>query len=206
MVFVVTVSLLVAEVNLPAQTPHSVDAPATPAASATISPSSTVPKDSFALMPREISGIRAKILLPKEWNLLEGNLEDGGIVLATREPIASENDPYTTGLSLTIDKTGAKESGQKASNYARTLAEAAREKAGEEASIITESQSGTFHEIRFDFPVEADHPLLDTEVLRANDATGTITTIVWQMPKEEGEALKGLRDAILSKLILDPTL
>lgn len=202
MFFFVTALLLLADPQLPAQTPPPAPRPA--AATPSPSPTPAAPNPA-ALTLREISGIHAKIPLPKEWTLLEGNLMDGGVVLATRETISSENDPYTTGLSLTVDKTGAKESDQKASAYARSLADAAREKAGEEASPITESQSGPFHEMRFDFPLESDQPLLVTEVLCANDATGTVTTIVWQMPKEEGAKLKDLRDAILAGLILDPT-
>ena len=106
---------------------------------------------------------------------------------------------------MTIDRNGAKDSNQKASVYAQGLAEEAREKSGEEATPIKQSQSGEFREFRFDFPVAGDQALLITEVLRANDATGTVATIVWQMPADEAPKLKGLREAVLSGIFLDPT-
>ncbi len=159
-----------------------------------------------SLSPRIIKDIRAKIMLPPEWTLLSGKLLEGEVLLATREKITGENDPYLTGLSMTVDKTGAKESSQKASIYAMGLAREAREKAGEEGSPIVEKHEGAFTEIRFEFPVAGDQLLLVTEVLRANDATGTVTTIVWQMPKEEDGKLRDLREEILSGLALDPSL
>lgn len=158
------------------------------------------------LSSRTIKDIRAKIMLPPEWTLLSGKLLEGDVLLATREKITGENDPYLTGLSMTVDKTGAKESAQKASMYAMTLAKEAREKAGEEGSPIVEKHEGAFTEIRFEFPVAGDQQLLVTEVLRANDATGTVTSIVWQMPKEEEAKLRDLREGILSGLVLDPSL
>lgn len=157
-----------------------------------------------ALIARDLPEIHGKISLPKEWTLLPGKLLEGDVLLATREKIGNENDPWSTGLSMMIDRNGAKDSNQKASAYAQGLAEEAREKSGEEATQITQSQSGEFREFRFEFPVAGDQPLLITEVLRANDSTGTVATIVWQMPADEAPKLKGLRDAVLSGITLDP--
>jgi len=156
------------------------------------------------LTPRDLPEIHAKISLPKEWCLLPGKLLEGDVLIATREKITSENDPWTTGLSMTIDRNGPKDSGQKASDYAMALAREAREKAGDEASPLKESQSGPFHDIRFDFPLASEPPLIVTEILRANDTTGTLAVIIWQMPKEESSKLQPLRDAILSGLTLNP--
>lgn len=158
-----------------------------------------------ALMAHDLPEIHGKISLPKEWTLLPGKLLEGDVLLATREKIGNENDPWTTGLSMMIDRNGAKDSNQKASVYARGLAEEAREKSGEEATPVKESQSGEFREFRFEFPVAGDQPLLITEVLRANDSTGTVATIVWQMPADESPGMKRLREAVLSGIILDPT-
>jgi hypothetical protein len=169
---------------------------ATPAPSATNAPVLTV---------RDLPEIHGKISLPKEWTLLPGKLLEGDALLATREKITGENDLWVTGLTMTIDRNGAKDSAQKASVYAQGLAEEAREKAGEEASPVRQSQSGAFREFRFDFPVAGDQPLLFTEVLRANDTTGTVATIVWQMPADEATKLKPLREAVLSGLNLDPS-
>jgi hypothetical protein len=105
---------------------------------------------------------------------------------------------------MTLDRNGAKESGQKSTEYALSLAQEAHDKAGDEASPLHESQNGPFHEIRFDFPVAGDQPLQITELLRANEKTGTLAIILWQSPKEEAVALQGLRDEILSGLHLDP--
>ena len=126
-------------------------------------------------------------------------------MLATREKIVSESDPWTTGLSMTIDRNGAKDSGQKASVYAMGLAREAHEKAGDEATPLRESQSGPFHEVRFDFPIPSEPPLIVSEVLRANDSTGTLAVILWQSPKEESAALHDLRESILAGIKLDPT-
>jgi hypothetical protein len=126
------------------------------------------------------------------------------VLLASREKITSESDPWMTGLSMTIDRNGAKDSGQKASDYALALAQEASEKAGDESSPIVQSQIGPFHRIRFDFPVAGDQPLLVTEVLEANDSTGTLTVILWQSPKEEAGKLHDLREEILSGIKLDP--
>lgn len=156
------------------------------------------------LSPRDLPEIHAKISLPKEWCLIPGKLLEGDVLIATREKITSENDPWTTGLSMTIDRNGPKDSGQKASDYAMALAREAREKAGDEASPLKESQFGPFHDIRFDFPLASEPPLIVTEILRANDTTGTLAVIIWQMPKVESSKLQPLRDAILSGLTLNP--
>lgn len=158
-----------------------------------------------ALIVRELPEIHGKISLPKDWTLIPGKLLEGDVLLATREKITGENDPWTTGLSMTVDRNGAKDSGQKPSEYARALALEAREKAGEEATPIRESQSGVFREFRFEFPVPADTPLSVTEVLRANDKTGELFVILWQMPRQESAKLQGLREAVLSGLVLGPT-
>jgi hypothetical protein len=157
-----------------------------------------------ALAPRDLPEIHARILLPKDWTLIPGKLLEGDVLLATREKIATENDPWTTGLSMTIDRNGAKDSGQKASDYALSLAHEANEKAGDEATPLKESQSGPFHEVRFDFSVPGDQPLAVTEVLRANNATGTLAVILWQNPKEEATKLKELKESILAGLQLNP--
>jgi hypothetical protein len=105
---------------------------------------------------------------------------------------------------MTLDRNGAKDSGQKVADYAMSLAREAREKAGEEASPLRESQSGPFHEISFDFPVPGDQPLQITEVLRANEKSSTLAVILWQSPKQEAPTIQPLRDAILSSITLDP--
>lgn len=182
--------------------PASADAVTNSAAKTDPSPTSQTNEPSLTV--RDLPEIHGKISLPKEWTLLPGKLLEGDVLLATREKITGENDPWSTGLSMTIDRNGSKDSGQKASEYARALAQEAREKAGEEATPIKESQSGPFREFRFEFPVTADQPLVVTEVLRANDKTGTLAVILWQMPKNETADLQGLREAVLSGLILDP--
>ncbi len=192
---------LATDILPPPQTDPSTATPA-PSAAPTALPS---PSTTTALVSREIPEIHATMLLPKDWTLLPGKLLEGDVLLATREKIISDSDPWTTGLSMTIDRNGAKDSGQKASDYALALAHEAREKAGDEASPIVQSQSGPFHEIRFDFPVAGDQPLQVTEVLLANDTTGTLAVILWQSPKEEAEKLHDLRESILTGIKLDPT-
>jgi len=176
-------------------------------ATANISPLSvtTTTPPASGLISHDLPEIHGSIELPKDWTLLPGKLLEGDVLLATREKITSENDPWTTGLSMTIDRNGAKDSGQKASDYAMSLAREAQEKAGEEASLLKESTAGAFHEIRFDFPIAGDQPLSVTEVLRANDATGTLVVILWQSSKEESAKLHDLREQILAGLKLDPT-
>ncbi len=144
--------------SAPVTPPKSTPAPASPA---TIPSPSPTPSP---LLPRQIADIHATILLPKEWTLLPGKLMEGDVLLATREKVVTASDPWTTGLSMTIDRNGAKDSGQKASDYAMGLAREANAKAGDEATPIKESQTGPFHEARFDFTVPDDPPLLVTEV------------------------------------------
>ena len=43
-----------------------------------------------------------------------------------------------------------------------------------------------------------------SEVLRANDTTGTLAVILWQSPKEESAKLHDLRENILAGIKLDP--
>lgn len=185
--------------------------PVTPATLATL-PATNVPTSQVAtnaattpsLIAYDLTEIHGSISLPKEWTLLPGKLLEGDVLLATKEKISGENDPYTTGLSMTLDRNGAKDSGQKPTEYAMSLAREAHDKAGDEASPLRESQNGPFHEIRFDFPIAGDLPLQITEVLRANEKTGTLAVILWQSPKEEALALQGLRDTVLAGLTLDP--
>jgi len=169
------------------------------------SPSSPQSAEQTELEESSLPEIHGKISLPKGWTLLPGKLLDGGVLLATREKIHDENDPWTTGLTMSVDFTGARDLDQKASAYALTLATDAREKAGEEATPVTESQSGPLRTIRFEFPLATDPPLMVTELLIANDTTGTVTTVVWQMPKDEAKKLSPLREAILSGLKIDPS-
>ncbi len=203
--------------NLPAPSPSQNAAPSVTLSTAasqkssatalplvTNTPSPTVDTNSIAMTVRELPEIHGRISIPKDWTLVSGKLLEGDVLLATREKISSENDPWITGLSMTIDRNGSKDSGQKASDYARSLAQEAREKAGEEASPIKESQTASFRELRFDFPISAEQPLIVTEVLRANDKTGTLAVILWQMPKDEVGKLQSLREAVLSGLLLDP--
>jgi hypothetical protein len=105
---------------------------------------------------------------------------------------------------MTIDRNGAKDSGMKAGEYAKGIAIEAREKAGEEASPITESTNGPFNDIRFEFPVPSDPPLQVTEVLRANEQTGTVAVILWQSPNNEASSLRDLRESVISGISLDP--
>lgn len=170
----------------------------------TNSSTNAAPSLPASLVAHELPEIHGSISLPNEWTLLPGKLLEGDVLLATKEKISGENDPYTTGLSMTLDRNGAKDSGQKVTDYARGLANEAREKAGEEASPLRESQNGAFHEISFDFPVPGDPPLQITEVLRSDEKTGTLAVILWQSPKEEVSTLQPLRDAILTSLTLDP--
>jgi hypothetical protein len=167
-------------------------------------PASASPKSTQALATHDIPDIHGKISIPADWTFLPGKLLEGDVLLAVREKIANENDPWITGLSMTIDRNGAKDSGMKAGEYALGIAKEAREKAGEEASPISDSTDGVFREIRFDFPVQTDTPLQVTEVLRANDQTGTVAVILWQSPKSEASALRNLRDAVLTGIVLDP--
>ena len=182
----------------------SITPSASPAASVSQSPSAAS-TNLPVLLSHDLPEIHARIALPKDWTLLPGKLLEGGVLIATREKISGENDAWSTGLSMTIDRNGAKDSGQKASVYALGIAREAMSKVGDEASPMKESQSGPFHEIRFDFPVSGDPPLQITEVLRANDATDTLAVILWQMPQAETKSLMGLREAILTGFVLDPT-
>ena len=189
----------------PATATPSPTAKASPTNSPTPIPSSpTTNPAKEALVTRDIPGIRGKISIPSDWTFLPGKLLEGDVLLAVREKITSENDPWNTGLSMTIDRNGAKDSGMKAGDYALGIAREAREKAGEEASPISDSTTGAYREIRFEFPVQTDSPLLVTEVLRANDQTGTVAVILWQSAKAEAPALRDLREAVLSGIVLDP--
>jgi hypothetical protein len=201
-------SILALDITPPTVATNSTTAtsssPTTPQATPQLTGIPTLAPPSYTLVSHDLPEIHAKILLPKDWTLLPGKLLEGDILLATREKITNENDPWITGLSLTIDRNGAKDSGQKASVYALSLAREAKEKAGEEASPLRESQLGASHEVRFDFSVPGDQPLLVTEVLRANDDTGTLTVILWQSSKEESVKLQNLKESILAGLQLDP--
>lgn len=173
-------------------------------AATTNPPTANLPATTPSLIAHNLTEIHGSISLPKEWTLLPGKLLEGDVLLATKEKISGENDPYTTGLSMKLDRNGAKDSNQKPTEYAMSLAREAHDKAGDEASPLRESQNGPFHEIRFDFPIAGDLPLQITEVLRANEKTGTLAVILWQSPKEEAHAQQGLRDEILSSLTLGP--
>jgi hypothetical protein len=188
----------------PSPSPFPTAAPATNFSADTSSPSVIPASTKTSLTTKEIPEIHAKLSIPGDWTLIPGKLLEGDVLLAVREKITGENDPWTTGLSMSIDRNGAKDSGMKATEYAQGIANEAREKAGEEASPLTESTNGVFHEIRFEFPVPSDPPLQVTEVLRANEQTGTVSVILWQSPKNEAPSLRDLREAVLSGLVLDP--
>jgi hypothetical protein len=176
---------------------------AAPSANAT--PTNTgSPNPSPDLITHALPEIHGSIALPKDWTLLPGKLLEGDVLLATKEKISGENDLYTTGLSMTVDRNGAKDSGQKVTDYAMGLAREAREKAGEDSTPLRESESAHYHEISFDFSVPGDQPLQITEVLRADEKSGTLAVILWQSSKSDSTTLRPLRDAILSSISLNP--
>jgi len=186
-------------------TANPISSPAmTPSPSASPSPDKATTKS--ALIPHDIPGIKGKIAIPGDWTYLPGKLLEGDVLLAVREKISDENDQWSTGLTMTLDKNGAADSGMKAGDYAMGIACEAREKAGEESSPITESTNGVFRDIRFEFPIQGDTPLVVTELLRANEKTGTVAVILWQSPKAEGQTLRPLRDLVLTGITLDPAL
>jgi len=207
--FVAPIASLFSATNAPILSPSVPNDAGSSASSSSITATQSSPSPASTNRPllliHDLTEIHARIALPKDWTLLPGRLLEGGVLIATREKISGENDAWITGLSMTIDRNGAKDSGQKASAYALGIAREALGKAGEEASPMKESQSGVFHEIRFDFPVAGDPPLQITEVLRANDATGTLAVILWQMPQAGSNSLLELREDVLSGLVLDPS-
>lgn len=152
------------------------------------------------LAAREIPEIHGSISLPKDWSLVMGKLLEGGVLIASREKIASENDSWTTGLTLTVDSNGAGESGQPVGDYALGLAREAREKIGDDATEISETRHDKVREFRFEYPLPGDVPLRVTEVLRADEANGVMTVILWQAPSGETDRIKPLREAILSSI------
>jgi hypothetical protein len=188
----------------PSVAPIPTSTPTTNSSAATSAPSATAGSSKVPLTTREIPEIHAKISIPADWTMIPGKLLEGDVLLAVREKITSENDSWSTGFSMTIDRNGAKDSGMKAGEYAKGIAIEAREKAGEEASPITESTNGPFHDIRFEFPVQSDPPLKVTEVLRANEQTGTVAVILWQSPNNEASSLRDLRETVISGIALDP--
>jgi hypothetical protein len=153
-----------------------------------------------ALVPHELPDIQGAISIPKEWTLITGKLLEGDVLVACREKISGADDPWTTGLTMTIDRNGAKDSGQPAGEYALGMAKEAREKAGDEAGEIKETRNGKIREFRFEYPVALDAPIQVTEVLRADEESGMLTVILWQSPKEEASSLKELREAVLSSI------
>lgn len=153
-----------------------------------------------AIVPHDLPDIQGSISIPKDWTLITGKLLEGDVLVACREKISGPDDPWTTGLTMTIDRNGAKDSGQPAGEYALGMAKEAREKAGDEAGEIRETRNGKIREFRFDYPVALDTPIHVTEVLRADEESGMLTVILWQTPKEEASSLKDLREAILSSI------
>ena len=109
-------------------TPTAAPAPTNSPTTLSSSPTATPVKE--ALTTRDIPGIRGKISIPADWTFLPGKLLEGDVLLAVKEKISGENDPWATGLSMTIDRNGAKDSGMKAGDYALNIAREAREKAG----------------------------------------------------------------------------
>ena len=152
------------------------------------------------LVAHELPDIQGTISIPKDWTLITGKLLEGDVLVASREKIASAEDPWTTGLTMTVDRNGAKDSGQPAGEYALGMATEAREKAGDEAGEIKETRNGKVREFRFEYPVALDTPILVTEVLRADEESGFLTVILWQSPKQEASSLKELRDSILTSI------
>lgn len=174
-----------------------------PALKMAAEPSHTAPHTP-TLAVRDVPGIRAKVAVPEGWTFLPGKPLEGDVLLVVKEKIHDENDSWSTGFSMTVDRNGAADSGLKPGEYALGIAREAKEKAGDEASSITESTNGVFKEIRFDFPVQGETPLMVTEILRANEKTGTVAVILWQSPRDESATLRSLRDAVLSGITLDP--
>jgi hypothetical protein len=195
------------------KSPASIPAPSDVASKAAHTPSPS-PADSTAsstpqtpgnpsspgLVAHELPDIQGTISIPKDWTLITGKLLEGDVLVASREKIATAEDPWTTGLTMTVDRNGAKDSGQPAGEYALGMATEAREKAGDEAGEIKETRNGKVREFRFEYPVALDTPILVTEVLRADEESGILTVILWQSPKEEATSLKDLRDSILTSI------
>ncbi|GAB4178835.1 MAG: hypothetical protein Fur0032_19450 [Terrimicrobiaceae bacterium] len=148
--------------------------------------------DVGSLAKRELATMGAAISLPSAWVLIE-EFEDGVVVL--------RNEGDSPAFSITMTPDIPARTGMKPSEYgAELLAFAA-----EEGAQISRVQDGSFQKFRvtYSFDTDGDKTCV-TDMVVANNSTGTLYFIAWQVPELKARQYEPLRDAILASLQFDP--
>lgn len=148
--------------------------------------------DADSLAARKLDSIGAAISLPAGWKLTE-EVDDGVVV------VRNEGDSPAFSITMTPDIPG--RAGMKPSEYAAELLAFATDEGGQ----ITKLHDSAFLKLRVTYSFDSDGDRVSvTDMVAANDKTGTLYFLAWQVAESKARQYEPLRDAILASLQLDP--
>lgn len=155
------------------------------------------------LQKKDLSAIKASILVPKDWHFQESTDEGVSIYQITREKVDGDGGSFTAGLILTVTPKVPERAGESASAYAEDIMPSSPEEPG--GGELHKSEEGGLKVFRTEYVIEGDPENIQIlNLAKANDTTGTLYFFTWQSPQSEDAALKDLREKILGSLVIDP--
>jgi hypothetical protein len=153
------------------------------------------------LEEKPLPEIKGTISLPKEW-FSQVDKEDDVVIYQFSRDKPSETG-FVTGLILTVTPKVPERTEMKPSQYGVEMLTATLE---DGAPKIEPVKEGAIESYRASHQIEGENGNVEMiNIAKANDGTGTLYFLTWQAPVAEEEALKELREKILSSLKLDPS-
>lgn len=150
-----------------------------------------------ALKELPLPAAKATIQIPEGWHVREDNEEGVIVYQITREQISPETGTFLVGFTLSITPDVPGRAQMTPSQYARELLSFSVEDGG----TIVENKNDALTTFRTEYSIEGEGGTMQiVDLATANDTTGTLYFIAWQAPDSESEALKPLREKILSSL------
>lgn len=154
-----------------------------------------------ALVDHTFEDIAVKARIPEGWHINRDE-EEGVVVYQVSRERPGASGEYHAGFTLSMTPDVPGRAGLKPGLYAQDLLSFAVEDGGGE---ISKETRGPWEIFRAEYSIEGISGklrILDYAV--ANDQTGTLYFVAWQIPGDEAETLGEIRDAVINSLIFDP--
>ena len=154
-----------------------------------------------ALVDHTFEDIAVKARIPEGWHVSRDE-EEGVVVYQVSRERPGASGEYHVGFTLSMTHDVPGRAGLQPGRYAEDLLSFAVEDGGGE---IAKETRGPWTIFRAEYSIEGisgELRILDHVV--ANDQTGTLYFLAWQMPGNETETLGEIRDAVINSLVFDP--
>lgn len=164
-----------------------------------------VSSETEQLERKEWQEAHLSLLVPEGWHVLREETDGSPVFHISPEPLELASAGYQVGLAINILQGVPSILGQKPSEYADTLISQIRERNDKEISVRA-TQSLPFKLYRVEYSILSESETLSiVNILEANDSTGTLYMMVWQVPASQESLFSETREKILGSIQLDPT-